>query len=102
MGANLPEICTLHIPIINGIRAISLFKNIEDEFHLILDCTILTSLWTQIEPLLRKIYPAPVTRQEKVKKDVTEKLSSETNKLIKSDCEQNNCYSVKRQLTVDS
>ena len=38
----------------------------EDEFHLILDCPLTNSLWSQMEPLLQKIHPHPVDELEKV------------------------------------
>ena len=37
-----------------------------NEYHLIFDCPVVTSLWSQIEPLLLKIHPAPVTEQEMI------------------------------------
>ena len=39
---------------------------IGNEFHLIFDCPVVTSLWSQIEHLLLKIRPAPVTEQEMI------------------------------------
>ena len=39
---------------------------IRDEFHIIFDCPVVVSLWKEIEPMLRRIYPAPVTEQEKI------------------------------------
>ena len=39
---------------------------IHDEFHIIFDCPVVVSLWTQIEPLLLKLCPTPVTEQEKI------------------------------------
>ena len=39
---------------------------IDNEFHVIFECPVVASLWDQIEPLLLKIDPAPVTEQEKI------------------------------------
>ena len=39
---------------------------IRDEFHIIFDCPVVVSLWKEIEPMLLRIYPAPVTEQEKI------------------------------------
>ena len=39
---------------------------IDDEFHLIFDCPLVVSLWEEIEPLLLRIYPSPVTEQERI------------------------------------
>ena len=39
---------------------------IRDEFHIIFDCPVVVSLWEEIEPMLLRIYPAPVTEQEKI------------------------------------
>ena len=39
---------------------------IRDEFPLVLDCPVVVSLWREIEPMLLRIYPAPVTEQEKI------------------------------------
>ena len=39
---------------------------IQDEFHIIFDCPVVISLWAQIEPLLLKLGPTPVTEQEKI------------------------------------
>ena len=39
---------------------------IHDEFHIIFDCPVVVSLWTQIEPLLLKLCPTLVTEQEKI------------------------------------
>ena len=39
---------------------------IGNEYHLIFDCPVVTSLWSQIEPLLLKIHHAPVTEQEMI------------------------------------
>ena len=39
---------------------------IRDEFHIIFDCLVVVSLWKEIEPMLLRIYPAPVTEQEKI------------------------------------
>ena len=36
------------------------------EFHITLECPVVISLWTQIEPRLQNIEPSPVTEQEKV------------------------------------
>ena len=43
-----------------------LFTQTIDEFHLILDCPVVVSLWKEIEPLLLRIRPSPVTEQEKI------------------------------------
>ena len=37
-----------------------------NEFHLILDCRLTNSLWTQLEPLLQRIHPHPVEESEQV------------------------------------
>ena len=37
-----------------------------DEFHLIFDCPVVVSLWKEIEPLLLRIDPSPVTEQEQI------------------------------------
>ena len=37
-----------------------------NEYHLIFDCRVVTSLWSQIEPLPLKIHPAPVTEQKMI------------------------------------
>ena len=39
---------------------------IGNEYHLIFGCPVVTSLWSQIEPLLLKIHPASVTEQEMI------------------------------------
>ena len=39
---------------------------IDDEFHLIFDCPVVVSLWEEIEPLLLRIDPSPVTKREKI------------------------------------
>ena len=39
---------------------------IDDEFHLIFDCPVVASLWKEIEPLLLRIDPSPVTEREKI------------------------------------
>ena len=39
---------------------------IDNEFHVIFECPVVASLWNQIEPLLIKIDPTPVTEQEKI------------------------------------
>ena len=41
-------------------------QTIGGEYHSIFDCPVVTSLWSQIEPLLLKIHPAPVTEQEMI------------------------------------
>ena len=41
-------------------------QNIDDEFHLILDFPVVVLLWKEIEPLLLRIDPSPVTEQEKI------------------------------------
>ena len=39
---------------------------IDDEFHLVFECPIVVSLWKEIEPMLLRIDPTPVTEQEKI------------------------------------
>ena len=41
-------------------------QNIEDKFHILLECPLTTSLWKQLSPLLQLIHPDPVTEQEMV------------------------------------
>ena len=40
--------------------------NIEDKFHILLECPLTISLWKQLSPLLQLIQPDPVTEQEMV------------------------------------
>ena len=49
----------------NGIAVLSIVL-FASEFHITLECPIVISLWTQIEPILQNIEHVPVADQEKV------------------------------------
>ena len=39
-------------------------EDIDNEFHLILSCTVTTKLWSLLEPFLKKIHPQGITSEE--------------------------------------